>query len=63
MTLFPESFLNMISRFRAEYFITNTLSVAVKYTWFGINAQKEDYGFMDAYDRVDVSFNYDFNLE
>lgn len=63
MTLFYESPKNMVNRFQVEYFFTNTLSVAAKYTRFSINEKKEDYGFMDHYDRLDVSFNYDFNLE
>ena len=63
MTLCAESFINMINRCRVDYFLTNTLSVAAKYTRFDINEKKEDYGFMDHYSRVDLSFNYDFNLE
>lgn len=63
VSLFPESLKNMINRFRAEYFLTDTVSVSAQYTRFDIREKLRDYGFMDAYDRIDFCLNFDFNLE
>lgn len=60
---FPESINNMVNRFQIEYFFTNNFSISAKYVRFLINEQKDTYGFMQDYDRIGISFNYDFNLE
>lgn len=62
-TLFPDSFKNMVNRFRVMYFFTDTLSVRMKYTRFTIREKEETYGYMANYDRIDFSLNYDFNLD
>lgn len=60
VTFFTESMKNMINRFQVEYYLTNTLSVSAKYTRFAIHEKKEDYGFMEDYDRIDFGIHYDF---
>lgn len=62
-TCFFESFKNYMSRFQLDYFFSNHVSITAKYTRFDINKRKDEYGYMNDFDRIDFSLNYHFNLE
>ncbi len=62
VTIFPESVRNIINRNQLDYYVRDTFSIALKYTSFSIDKYKENYGFMNDYDRFDFAFNFDFKF-